>query len=450
MFGSDSFQSKESVPMKIRIFTHVIASLMGLLPASASASALSALAASMKPGEWKELKTEGFNVGGKNIMDRCVHSLLAYNNSVFWDSTTSQMYLLGSGHGEWATGNCVGFLRYDESANLWSTLEKPPFYAVMNHAWDHTAFDPVKREFYHKTSITEDTYKYSMATTEWTKIAGPFDVKEDNRYGALEYFPEMKSLFWYQATALYSLEQNKWTPMTNPFRMDNLGYNTFAEYNPKLKVMLAGGGGGSNKLYMVNPRGNFFKKAQAPMTLGVTNTVQFADPHTGMFIFYDMKSKVMYGYDVFADKWKAQGLPSPLLNDYGDYQNMVGGYLNTHKVAIFLQWKGQSSKIYLYKPDTGPSSPAPLQKPGTLDRRGMSIIPDKGTRSVRIRSAGMREKGYRLSAYDVKGTVLEQWDMGTEGIDVYWKGADVEAANLLIFRLTLNGAALESQAVMVN
>jgi len=413
------------------------------------ASVLSNLAASMKPGEWKELVTDSFNVNGKNIMDRCVHSLLAFSNSVFWDSTKSQMYILGSGHGEWATGNCIGFLRYDEATNTWTTLEKPPFYTDMQHAWDMTAFDPVKRDFYQKTSVTEATYKYNIDSAQWNKVADLFDDKEDCRLGALEFFPEMKSLFYYQSTQLLDLQTHKWTPLTNPYRADNYGYNVFAEYNSRLKIMLAGGGGNSNKLYRINGQGEFVKEGPAPIPLAVTKTVQFANSTTGKFIFYDMLSRTLYNYDAFADTWKAEPDSAPMLNNYADYQNLVGGYLSTHKVAIFLQWRGLNSKIYLFKPDPTLASPTSLYKQMGLADRGMRILPNENGHVYRIRFAANTEKGDRLSIFDLRGQLLQEWKLVSGAMDFEWHPNKKLQENLVIFRLSKKGQTLESEPIIL-
>lgn len=421
--------------------------------AAASGSVLSQLAGSMKEGTWAELKTDGFNTGDRNLFDRCVHSMLAFSDAVQWDSVAGHLYVLGSGHGEWATGNCIGFVRYDEATNAWTTLEKPPFFANIHHSWDHTAFIPAKREIYHKTSITEQLYKYDIQTKAWTLLQNTFDANMDCRYGALEYFPDMNGLFWYREPYVYNLASKSWSKVTNPYANENQNYNVFAEYNPRLRLMLAGGGNGSKNLYQVDHQGRFTKKNAAPFSLGINSSLQFADPNTGMYIFYDMAGRKLYHYDAVEDKWIIKTEQAPLLNDYKDYQNVVGGYLNTHKVVIFLQWQGTQSKIWLYKPDQNVVKPAAVE--GKRPAQGgsqMQILPEPLGRSLRIK-APMAE-GNELVVRDIEGKFVKSWSgSGKNGmLDVSWErpaSGKAASSQVFVFTLARKGAVLQSRTAVL-
>lgn len=439
----------------------ILAASLLLLPGLAPASELGTIAANLKPNQWGELVTKDFNVNGKNILDRCVHSMLAFNNAILWDSAVGQALIIGSGHGEWATGDCVGFVQYDEATNAWTTLPKPPIYNKIHHAWDHTAFIKEKREIYHKTSITEEMYKYDLKTAVWSKIGDTYDQNMDCRYGALEYFPERNGLFWYRVPMLYDVATGKWNKVDFGTEIDNTQtYDPFAEYHPTQKVVLTGGGQGSQSIFKFDRVGKFKRMKDAPFRIGMNNSLQVADPVTGMYVFYDMAGRKIYNYDIAADNWAVKSESTPLKSDYKDYANMVAGYISSHKVIMFVQWQGLTSKVYLYKPDTAKANILPvntLKPSGESGFNGFRIIGDPHGGSMRIKSAAFAEDGYTLSAADLKGKVLKQWKVGKgQALDINLADASRNrnmkdlGSNIMVFNLSRNGKVLASRMTFLN
>jgi len=88
-----------------------------------SATVLGDLAAQLKPGEWKELKTVGYN---KKLLDPVRtdpenRNILTWTDEAFWDHTRNHLYFLGAAHGQ----PIAQFLDYEDSTNTWSLIPVP-------------------------------------------------------------------------------------------------------------------------------------------------------------------------------------------------------------------------------------------------------------------------------------------------------------------------------------
>src|SRR5438552_18212931 len=81
--------------------------------ASAQTSALGSLAASMQPGDWRQLSTNGFTQG---LLEPCLDgaNVFEYADNATWDPISRQWLFLGSTH-----GNCLlaKFIVYNDTNN---------------------------------------------------------------------------------------------------------------------------------------------------------------------------------------------------------------------------------------------------------------------------------------------------------------------------------------------
>jgi hypothetical protein len=395
------------------------------------ASALGDLAQSMQPNSWAELTgTAGFQGGA--ILTRCVHSMLAFCNELKWDSAGRKVYILGSGHGDWASSNCIGFVIYDDASNAWTTLPKPPWYSQTPHGYDHTAFDQANRIIYHKTGFTENTFKYSIQTGQWTQIAGPFDQNVDSRWGGLEYYPELNALFWNREPYLLNLSTNRWEEIPNTYQNKTPSgewtYNNYAEYDPVHRVMIYGGGNGSVNLYKLDASKKITKMSDTPFGMGINASIEFCDTRTGKFIVYrEDGSNEMWTYDVTTDTWeKLPGL-APFLTNYDNWRNLVGGWICTYGVGFFVQWNGSNSKIYLYKP---PAAATALNAAGPGPCMGFSVFPNPFGSSIAVR---LPHGSTDAAIFDVHGKKVA--DLGPS---LEWRPAGL-SEGVYLLRITSGG-----------
>ena len=82
------------------------------------ATVLGDLAASLQPGEWAELNSNGF---GYDLLDAgSAHHILEYTEDAKWDPVTKQFLCIGQGH--YAN---LKFITYDDATNTWTNEPKP-------------------------------------------------------------------------------------------------------------------------------------------------------------------------------------------------------------------------------------------------------------------------------------------------------------------------------------
>jgi hypothetical protein len=68
------------------------------VPSTAAATPLSELAASIEPGEWAQLETEGLLPVLAEQNGGATASILPYAEDGVWDPTTGQFFFIGSDH----------------------------------------------------------------------------------------------------------------------------------------------------------------------------------------------------------------------------------------------------------------------------------------------------------------------------------------------------------------
>jgi len=77
-------------------------------------TAMAKLAASMKPGQWAGLKTNGLNM---KVFSDGGHHALQYTDEAVWDPGSRQLFFCGEGHGA-----APRFVKYTENTNRWTVL----------------------------------------------------------------------------------------------------------------------------------------------------------------------------------------------------------------------------------------------------------------------------------------------------------------------------------------
>src|SRR5262245_41229438 len=191
----------------------VMSALLAAAPVAADApTELAKLAARMKPGDWAELKTEGY---GTDLLKVQNHQILEYTDTAVWDPKSAQILFVGQGH-----YSAVKFIAYSAAANSWKLLPTPSWWSgdpktgkgPIGHAYNNNAIDPAKGILYHHQSATRLVHKYDIARGEWTTL--PEIKGAATGHGtALAYFPEMKGLVRVLAGTVHFYDEgrNTWS-----------------------------------------------------------------------------------------------------------------------------------------------------------------------------------------------------------------------------------------------
>lgn len=297
------------------------------------------LAASMKPGEWRELKSAGYDftelMRGEDI--------LAYSGKAAWDAVSQQALFIGQVH---LKGPPV-FITYAAKTNSWRRMATPKWAEPLKwfHAYENNTADSARGVFYHHSSNSSLVHRYDVAKDEWTTLP---DLKAPTNHGtALEYFPERKGLVrvlngsvWF-----WSEEKNTWTRLAEKLEMG--GLHNFACYCPKVKVVVFGGGNNSRALYRLDADGKITAATPAPVELGIGRSLNVSDPLSGELLVLSKDARFR-AYHPEKDSWRellAEGMP---------FQNYKGHSVSAVPmsnlgVVLYFSSRPQGMKTYLYK-----------------------------------------------------------------------------------------------------
>ena len=297
-------------------------------PAAAPATELGKLAASMKPGEWKELKTQGYSQGlvwakyqGELAKyNQGADSIFNYSNSAAWDSKTRQFLFVGLGHYA-----ALKFISYSADTNKWTLMPAPPWADPRvtkttwprSHAYCKNDVDEASRWLLF-ASGTSEIKRYHVEEGKWLD---PIQVKRGmptfkDANSGIRVFPELGGIvrFWHGRIDLYSPEKKQWKPLGD---YPGVGMHGLAEYSARAKVMVFGGGDVGKdppRLYRLDAEGKVTRLKAPPVpVIHVQGTVFVADPATGQFIAGEFRGRgprTMYALDARKDEWKK--LPATL------------------------------------------------------------------------------------------------------------------------------------------
>ncbi len=340
------------------------------LASSIEASVLSNAASQMQPGQWTTISTSNFFPGGRSILTPSGGgTILEYSDEAIWNSNTSELFILGAAHNTFASES--GFAKYVESTNTWSAVPIPPI-SFLGHAYDNHGFDPSTGDIYHHQYSSLNVHKFSTGSQTWSLLPSiPSSLATVYvNIGGAEYFPELGGLlvlngggggnegqlyFWKKST-------NSWSRLAQGLTVG--AYSNVLEYNPIHKVVLFGGGGGSNSVYVINSAGSVSQKSNSPYSLSQARTLLTVDPGTGKFLCLFGSNNQFWEYDVVKDTW-TQLNPSgvPLFSSgwsEGTIFNVVATPIFQYGVNIFVKWLGPTNAtIYLYKHSSGSALPPP-------------------------------------------------------------------------------------------
>jgi hypothetical protein len=299
---------------------------------------LGKLAASMKPGEWKELVTQGF---GKQLLTSGRGGILPYADSGAWEAKTETLHFVGQGHLRPPPQHVI----YTANTNSWRR-ECPQWLAKLKwfHGYENTCADPVNGLVFHNPSASNIVRQYDVATRKWTQLPNLPGGTPKGHGTASTFFPEMGAKgsivrFYTGSAQRFDMKAQKWSKITGDFSKAK-SYHNVAEYNPKLKVVLFGGGNGSKQLYVIDKDGKTRALKEAPCWIGSSVSHLACCPASGelVVISYHRNDKSMHALDLADQKAEWRKLPEPpfhkgVITTVSSYDCIV--LFNYQKVMVY-------------------------------------------------------------------------------------------------------------------
>ena len=394
-------------------FLLVLAGLVLALPAWVHPTVLGDLAASMKAGEWRELKTNNINptlgnTGGASGV------IIGYTDDIVWDPNTHGLYFIGSDHFH-STGY-ARFVTYAETTNTWRELPRPiwfqPLTETAMHGYHHTTINPATGELYHRPmGAKRAVNRYSLTAATWRSgFSLPTSLLPNESDMAccigVSFFPELKGLVFVdgggnQNIYEFSTATYKWSMLKSGVPMG--AYQSTAEYNPIYKVVVGGGGNGSNALYKIDSLGTVTALKPAPFNIGIEQTIFTVDPVSGDYLVFN-NSGQFYTYNVQTDTWRLQAAAPPVFT--GSFGVPVHGTaatpVSTYGVVAFVTCESSdSSRVIVYKH----SASTGVESRG-LNTRGptfLTVSPNPIASKAMLKLTERNQGPALLRIYDVNG-----------------------------------------------
>ena len=311
------------------------------------ASELGKLAATMKPGTWAELKTEGYTTDLLKVQN---HHILEYTGAASWDPVSQQVLFVGQGH-----YSALKFISYDALTNAWKLRATPPWWkgdpetgkGPIGHAYYNNAIDPTRGMFYLHQSATRLVHRYHVAKDAWTTL--PELAGASTGHGtAIVYFPELKGLVRVLGDSVHfhSDEKNEWVKLVEKLPMGP--YHNVAMYSAVHKIVLFGGGNNSKDLYKLDAEGKITELKPAPFDVGINTAVITTEPVSGEFLVLNKEDK-FYSYNPAKDAWEelaTEGMPFLMK---GSSFDVVATPISNYGVTMFFTAPRKGLKVCLYK-----------------------------------------------------------------------------------------------------
>ena len=330
------------------------------------------LAATMAPGEVKELKTKNCNRDLfkmwydweeddiKRYGSQKMFNIICWNNDMKWDPVTRQVLVINGGH-----YSSFKFITYSADSNEWKLMPVPPWMDPRRadstacgrdgnngnrswprtHFYDKLAISPSHRLF----AVNQDgLYLYDIDKAVWSSRI-PTSSGGKDAFQVIEYFPEMNAFVyecnWGRDLRLWDVGKKKECRVGSyPF-----GIHGVMEYNPVHKVMVFGAGDARHKanpnLYLLTKDGRVTKQKPPPIHINCTPTSKFmCDPVSGEYVVKGRGSNKVYAYHPLRDQWaEIPGSSLPKVES-------LGVAIDTYGVMLLLcRGRDKRFRCYIYK-----------------------------------------------------------------------------------------------------
>lgn len=306
----------------------------------AGTSALALAAASLKPGAWVELKTEGFT---KELTKTSKsYSIFGWSDDGAWDPQSGQFLFMGFRQE-------YKFIALSEATGAWRTYPAPEVKQTFGHPYGNNAIDPENGLYYHLECGTPQVRAFDTRKETWTLLP-PCPFPCVGLALSIEYFPEAKALIFLHHQKAYAYEPaaGKWREFAKgiPVGTDHVLFH----YNTKHRcLLLLGGNGHKNKVAVIDAQGQITAKKDAPveMSMGAAYNAAIEDPVSGDVLVLSIKDDC-YAYDLAGDIWRRVGKTAevtPLRTSC-----VVGAPIAKYGVSIWVEGYADSARhVWLYK-----------------------------------------------------------------------------------------------------
>jgi len=341
------------------------------LNVASTGSTLESLAVSMQPGTWAQLNTNNINPALTSSPGGLTGTILTYAEYIKWDPVRHRLHFIGGDHNGTSQTQWMKHVRYDEVSNSWTELPSQSWFDIPSglgrHGLDHGAIDPEKGYLYFRKHDALNVYRYNLDTGTWTQMPNNNIIQYNSCCVGIEYFPELHGVLWIggengvnAGITRLNDQTGQWDRIAQPAAYPMGGYENFAEYNPVHKVVLFGGGVGGiggKKIYKLDPLGVVTALRDAPVELGILNSIVTVDPVSGDYLVFTHNEE-FYAYNIITDTWLLKGTGSSVpiwTTSYGyPVHGVVGGGINTYGVNVFVTCDGRNAcTVNLYKHSSG-------------------------------------------------------------------------------------------------
>jgi hypothetical protein len=338
---------------------------LGLMPAPAGASALSDAAATLAPGTWKQLPTNGASI----IVKSNGGDILEYANKGGWNPLNNRAYYCGASHHDSFVADCV---QYDEATNSWSSIGVPgtgQFDLV--HGYDHNAVDTLRGAFYFRKYNTTQVWKY-VPGSGWSSLPTFNSVGGATCLqvaASLEYFAAMDRLVFFNSCGgglhYYNPATNSWTTQTVSGIPDG-GIHTLSASSGH-GFYYFGGGQQTNAVQRVSTSQSVSTIATPPGSVQILKSLMVGDPASGRLLFFRGDGNI-YEYRQESNQCVDSGVSSRFSGTSGaNCSSGIAIPISTYGVIMLAcTFNSQSTvQVWLYRHASPSSAPKP-QAPSTL------------------------------------------------------------------------------------
>lgn len=303
-------------------------------------TALSRLAASMKPGTWAELKHEmPKGIWSAPQPSKGLH-IGTWSDDGHWDSRTGQFVYFG-------VRQTRKLIAYSEEKNAWRNIpfegkkDAPVLKQKFGHQYSCNSLDP-ERSLYYTYS-----HRYDIRKDTWSKLP-PCKIGSNSM--CWEYFSAMDGLFSIARKPKagtfrwYSVKDKAWKSLG---RIPVHGYHSLARHNPFRKEVLFAGGNGSSAVAVLSKDGKIKRMKDFPLALAkftVRSSTITVDPLSGRYLFM-VPGKKFVEFDSEKNEYRLIDDFSKTKWPFYRYDGTVSAFIPEYGVTFWADRK----KVHLYK-----------------------------------------------------------------------------------------------------
>jgi len=317
----------------------------------AASTAFARLAAEMKPGTWRELKTEGLTDALlKAPLPSKGLDIMGWTDDAFFDDREDRIYFLGLRQRR-------RFIAYSAATNSWSDLGlpdhhlaagSPPVESKFGHVYSRNAFDPQRGRFYHMDhNEGGGIYRFEIATQRWNKLP------EGGNYamtGIIEYFSARQGLVnlgsGRDGVRFFREADQAWENLGS---VDVHGYHSLGRHNPlREEVLLAGGNDSPRTVVRVRKNERIERLNDSPVALNIRHDKLTVDPLSGRYLILLSDEKRLYEFDSNTNAYRLVDDFTETPWPFGRYDMPVAAFSQKHGVVVWV-----AHRMVLYKHDSG-------------------------------------------------------------------------------------------------